>query len=651
MPFAAVEHPSLALSLLQATLAHARIPSTIHHANLDFAADAGLDLYRLPDLAPFVFLLGDWVFARAAFPGFHPRDTAYLRRVSARILGQARDLAEPDAGRRLRRLLLTMRSKTADFTDRIARRILETRPRLVGCSSSFQQHTASLALLRRIRELAPDVVTVLGGPNCEAEMGLAVARACPWVDIVFSGDADLAFPDLCRLALRHGHDLPTRDLPAGAITRDRALALLPGAPAPRAVVLDPAAIPLPNFDDYFTALEHTPFRDHIRPGLLFQTSRGCWWGAKRKCAFCGLHPADTPYRSLPAGRIVRDLTRLSRRYRLHRFEFTDNILDPVFFASLLPRLGRLARPYRFFAEAKANLSRRQVRLLARAGFNWIQAGLEGLHDDLLRHMGKGVTTLSNLQLLKYARELGVRVVWNLLAGLPGEQDAWHAETAAWLPLIHHLEPPAAVVPIMYKRFSAYTREAERLGLQLRPSPVYTLLYPFAPTDIRDLAYYYLPVSEPEPDAPSIARRPGVHALVEALRAWRRAQIAPIPPVLAMTDHGDRIAFFDTRACAPERRPVLRGHAAALYRACEPAASRDRLAQRLAPLRLSARRLDRLLAELLERKLLLKRHGRFLGLAVPGEWPLPPPLAQFPGGHAPWPDLRALLESVRRPQKP
>ena len=42
----------------------------------------------------------------------------------------------------------------------------------------------SLALLRRVKELDPSVVTMLGGANCEAEMGWAAIRAFPWVDFV-----------------------------------------------------------------------------------------------------------------------------------------------------------------------------------------------------------------------------------------------------------------------------------------------------------------------------------------------------------------------------------------------------------------------------------------------------------------------------------
>jgi magnesium-protoporphyrin IX monomethyl ester (oxidative) cyclase len=51
-----------------------------------------------------------------------------------------------------------------------------------------------LALLRIIKEKNPDIITLLGGANCEASMGQAAKRNFPWIDFVVSGEADLLFP-------------------------------------------------------------------------------------------------------------------------------------------------------------------------------------------------------------------------------------------------------------------------------------------------------------------------------------------------------------------------------------------------------------------------------------------------------------------------
>jgi hypothetical protein len=95
--------------------------------------------------------------------------------------------------------------------------VLATGARVVGCTSTFEQHVASLALLRRIRELDPGVVTMLGGANCETVMGEATHRCFDRVDYVVSGEADGLIADLCRLAVERGREVEPSELPRGVL--------------------------------------------------------------------------------------------------------------------------------------------------------------------------------------------------------------------------------------------------------------------------------------------------------------------------------------------------------------------------------------------------------------------------------------------------
>ena len=76
---------------------------------------------------------------------------------------------------------------------------------------------ASLALLRRVRELDPGVITMLGGANCETVMGEATHRCFPWVDYVVSGEADGLVTGCLRLALTRGRDVAATELPRGVL--------------------------------------------------------------------------------------------------------------------------------------------------------------------------------------------------------------------------------------------------------------------------------------------------------------------------------------------------------------------------------------------------------------------------------------------------
>ncbi|MCG8458711.1 MAG: RiPP maturation radical SAM C-methyltransferase, partial [Holophagales bacterium] len=422
-------------------------------ADLAFAEQIGLGPNALlcnqaPDL-----LLGEWTFAAAAFPEMaeNPgdidglaasvdRDGSIGRRLEALGMG---DTGLADFLRRLRR-------HAPRFVDQMARTVLRTSPRIVGCTSSFQQHCAALALLRRIRELDPEVVTLLGGANCEGEMGGVIARSVPWVDVVVSGEADELVVPLCRHLLEHGRNLDPRELPFGALSGE------PGSETtPRAKVGRMERVPIPDYDDYFLAVAASPLRPRLKPVLLAESSRGCWWGEQQHCTFCGLNGIGMGYRSKPAERTLQELDTLSGRYGVRRFEMVDNILDMAYLRDLLPKLKDRGAPYSLFYETKANLKREHVELLMASGVDAIQPGIENLHGEALRQVRKGCTPLHNLQLLKWSRETGMRLAWSILVGMPDESDDWWAEIAEWIPWIEHLEPPSGVSQIHFQRFSPY----------------------------------------------------------------------------------------------------------------------------------------------------------------------------------------------------
>src|SRR5262245_64105484 len=78
MPYAAVQHPSIALGLLKAYLQADGISCRVVHGNILWAEDLGLDVYTLVQETLVMDLLGEWTFAGAAFPDFEPDHTRFL---------------------------------------------------------------------------------------------------------------------------------------------------------------------------------------------------------------------------------------------------------------------------------------------------------------------------------------------------------------------------------------------------------------------------------------------------------------------------------------------------------------------------------------------------------------------------------------------
>src|SRR5690349_11450251 len=355
MPFAEVQRPSIALGLLHASLAHTDIQSEVVYGNFGLAERIGLVAYQAMQLAPTDHLLGEWCFASYLFPTDEAKDEEYLDMVlEVRCNGFPAELDErKDQMRWVRRQSLA-------YVDWLADRIVAKKPKIVGCSSVFQQHCASLALLKRIHELSPDTVLLIGGANCEGEMGLQTLQSFPWVDCIVSGEADALFPDLCKTLLEHGR--AAHSLPDGAVSQRqlknpfRVLSQQPTHP-PRSVIHDMDSLPLPDYSHYFAALNASTLTNLINPGLLAESSRGCWWGEKFHCTFCGLNGEGMQYRKKSPERVLDDLSELKRLYGVRSIQFVDNILDMSYFKTVLPKLAAEEEKYSLFYETKANLRR------------------------------------------------------------------------------------------------------------------------------------------------------------------------------------------------------------------------------------------------------------------------------------------------------
>lgn len=631
MPLAAVERPSIGLSLLAAALRGAGIETDVMYANLAFTERAGLDLVTLLGRLRDDRMVGEWLFSRAAFPEFFADDECYFALIDL-------SLAEALAGSRERLLdmLEQARALATAFVDEVARRIVDERPRIVGVTSMFQQRCASIALLRRIHELDPRIITMMGGANCEGAMGRAHFEAFPYIDYVVCGEADGLIVNVVSDALRWGRDVEVSRLPLGvygpAHRRSSEQIATSGATPHRPLVHALDALPIPEYHDYFEAIEASPMRHRIRPGLLAETSRGCWWGEKHHCTFCGLNGTGMTYRVKSAPRVLEELKTLTDRYGLRNLELVDNILAMPYFDTLLPSLADVAPPYVLFAETKSNLRRHHLERLAAAGIRWIQPGVENLHDEVLRLMDKGCTGLINVQLMKWAREFGVHLTWFYLYGFPGEREAWYTEVAGWLPLVTHLQPPGGMTPVRFDRFSPYHTRSAQYGLDLRPNRAHAFIFPLEPELLNDFAYFFESAEQMREDAPGDwppgKKGPGYGLMQQAITQWHERFWHSLPDVLHVTDDGARLSIIDTRAVATARRHSLEGLAREVYLACDQPQTLRTCA---ATVGASEQDVAAIWSDLDARRLILRQGDRVLSLAVRGELPTLPRRDQFPGG--------------------
>ncbi|MFH8371681.1 RiPP maturation radical SAM C-methyltransferase [Streptomyces sp. NPDC018031] len=527
MPWSPIDLPSLALGILKRSVDE-RVPGAradVLHANVDFTdwitarTPFTCQDYEYYALSSYFLGCGDWVFSSALYDDPEWR----VEEFTSTLTGKVR-ASRLEKSCQLHRIV-------PEFVRETAERIVAENPDVVGFTSTFQQNTAALAAARQVKALAPHIVTVFGGANCDAEQGAATHRNFPFVDHVVRGEGEAAFPALLT-ALREGTAL---DGIPGLCHRgpDGASVANPMSTRP----LPPAAILPPDYTGYFERLATSEARAWVEPKLVVEGARGCWWGEKHHCTFCGLNGSFMQFRSKSPDTFYEEITELSRRHRVLDMYVVDNILDMGYLTTVLPRIIESGHDLRLHIEIKANMRRAQLRTLADAGLIYVQPGIESLNSRVLNLMDKGVSGCQNVRMLRDGAETGLSVAWNYLHGFPGETEADYDPVIAQIPALEHLNPPVDLsARIAIERFSPYFNRPELGFSGLRPEAHYRFTYDLPEAELYDLAYVF--------EAPE--RGIGQHtvdALNDALAAWKKHNA---DSRLTYSDLGDRIVLVSRR---------------------------------------------------------------------------------------------------------
>jgi ribosomal peptide maturation radical SAM protein 1 len=351
-----------------------------------------------------------------------------------------------------------------DFLDSCLPSLVEEESTVIGLTTSFHQLIPALFLAFQVKQRAPTRTIVLGGAACQGTLGKPLLAAYPWVDFVVSGPGEI----------------PLFELVQGNTALSRAIE------APDVGDLD--AMPIPDYAAFLQAAER--FDPKLQVSLTFETSRGCWWGQKVHCKFCGVNGTQLSYRAKTPERALREIRVLWERH--HRsLTATDTIMPREYLDRIVPRLAEFDDGPNIFWELKSHIEQADVAALGRARIH-AQPGLESLSTHLLRLLGKGGSTIQSLAFLKWCWERNVGIVWNQLYAIPGETHEDYANQCALMRQIPHFPPPNGPNPIRLARFSPYAQQHARFGwTNLRARSEFRALHPHVDEDtLTNLAPFF-----------------------------------------------------------------------------------------------------------------------------------------------------------------
>lgn len=481
MPFASLSRPPIGAAILKALATEGGHECRVFSFNTLLARCIGRDDYNAivgsardeGDGVSYDAFFGEWIFSRELFPGQTSDLKKYAEWVEAEgLVGKRASLAR----------LQSVASRELDgFLSGCLAEVLSYSPSIVGFSCTFQQTVPSLLLALLLKNKRPEIKVVFGGASMAGAMGRRLIQTFGQIDAVCTGEGEVSFQDfLGEVSLPSCKPIP------GIVFRTSAGLVDGGDMQP---VEDLDRFPTPDFQDFFESANDEE-RKHLR--LQYEATRGCWWGEKHHCTFCGQNAAGMKYRAKSPERVAHDLVALSTRFGTRTVEFCDNILDMGYFKTLLPLLKRRWPPLHLFFEIKSNLTRTQVRLLRDAGVFEVQPGIESFSSSVLSLMKKGVSGAQNIALLKWCKLYGIDAHWNILGGFPGENPSEYIRLQAIVPAISHFLPPSATGAIRIDRFSPYHARPKEFGiLGLQAFSGYSMIFPGQSAEfLNDVAYHF-----------------------------------------------------------------------------------------------------------------------------------------------------------------
>lgn len=566
MPWATPVHPSLAMGLLSALLNQAGIANASLYGNLLSPRPAKPTVYGIVDTE----LYDDRSAGMSYVPFLYPQVTAEqvagtIAERHLRILSRDGQIYIPPSAMDWKRegtLRRALMAQTLEDTE--AARVCLSRCMDVVAAGDFDiigftllfetQLVASLALAKQIKERWPERRILFGGAACASVQGHSTLKSFPFLDAVCYGEGEKVIVPLVR-ALRGEGELA--DIPGIAYRAEGKVCIN----KPVELLKDLDQIPVPNFDPYIEQKARSEWAD-TRSALTFEASRGCWWGQKHLCSFCGLNAEALVYRSKSPTRVLEQIREYADRWNIAGgLHAVDNILDTRYFKELVPQLIELRKQLPdlwFFYEIKSNLKLWQLFQLSMAGFRALQPGIESFSDHILTLMDKGATAFQQILFIKWAHQVGIGPAYNILMRNPGETVEDYREMTALIPFISHLHPPNGIANVQLERFSPYFLRPADYGIRnVRPKPLYREMFPDERVELEPLVYQF-DFDHDDLDAPELvaSRR----EFAEEVGKWQ-ASFRPHRLVYFLGDK--EVLILDSRGGTEVRRR-LTGLAAALF---------------------------------------------------------------------------------------
>lgn len=333
-----------------------------------------------------------------------------------------------------------------DEIGRLVEKILSKDPAVVGFTGNTHNRFNVLKAVSLIKEKAPHVVTVVGGPHFGlSHVAQDTLQHTTDVDVVCVGEGEYSMRDLC-MAVRDKKDgfdgipgLVWKNKRREIVTNTGSR-LLPGND------LDLLGMPSWHLVDHtsFTAVLEGGGFDNTR-SIGLKSTRGCPYA----CSFCeNVGLGQRKLRKRTPALFVDEIEFLMKEYGYRDFDFWDDTftVSPQHAYAICDEILKRKLDIHWYARTtiyQPYKDRGLFKRMREAGCVALGAGVESGNFDIQRKIhaeGKNVSCEVIKETVTYAASLGLRVKCFFIWGHPGETPATLKDTLNFMDELNEIHP-------------------------------------------------------------------------------------------------------------------------------------------------------------------------------------------------------------------
>ena len=282
---------------------------------------------------------------------------------------------------------------------------------VVGTSTYTTSLSASLFILKRVKQKASHILTVMGGGVFADDLALGsenleiLVREFPYVDHIILGEGELLFLKLLAGELPEKRVISIADL--------------------NGETLNMRDVPVPDFSDLSNELYHH---------LTIEGARSCPF----QCSFCSETIQWGDYRKKPISLFADQVLELAARHNNPAFFMGDSLMNPYinsFADELIARKAGIVYDGYLRAD-KPVTNRKFVKTWADSGLIRVRLGIESAARRVLELMDKMTTPEVISEALKSLSSMGIRTTTYWIVGFPGETEQDFQETCDFIKAHH-----------------------------------------------------------------------------------------------------------------------------------------------------------------------------------------------------------------------